>query len=160
MKFRQIKFDEWIKGDYRPFAEIKVKASEFEIKFDITFENSFEDGLGETKSAAFLTENGTQFFLQEYLPNSKNSLMQVFLLNDKKTLSNDLDEVLEVLGLTLKNLTWFDESIKLQPYELWRQDDNGHKFLIETFSCRADAVKAMKEFEARLHKQTYWVEKA
>lgn len=44
-------------------------------------------------------------------------------------------------------------------YELWRQDDNGHKFLVETFSCKADAIKAMKEFESRGHKQTYWVEK-
>lgn len=53
----------------------------------------------------------------------------------------------------------FYKSIQLSLHELWRQDDNGHKFLIETFPCRADAVSAMKEFEARLHKQTYWVEK-
>lgn len=53
----------------------------------------------------------------------------------------------------------FYNSLKFQPHELWRQDDNGHKFLIETFPCRADAVRAMKEFEARLHKQTYWIEK-
>lgn len=54
----------------------------------------------------------------------------------------------------------FYKSLKFHPHELWRQDDNGHKFLIETFPCKADAVRAMKEFEARLHKQTYWVEKA
>ncbi|NJM52367.1 MAG: hypothetical protein HC846_02610 [Blastocatellia bacterium] len=51
------------------------------------------------------------------------------------------------------------KDIKFQPHELWRQDDNGHKFLIETFPCKADAVRAMREFEIRLHKQTYWVER-
>lgn len=56
--------------------------------------------------------------------------------------------------------TLFYESIRFLPYELWRQDDHGHKFLIETFDRRSEAVRAMKEFEARLHKQTYWVEKA
>lgn len=74
-------------------------------------------------------------------------------------MSQHLDEILEVLELTSKDLTWFDENIKLHPHELWRQDDNGHKFLIETFSCKADALKAMRDFEGRLHKQTYWVQK-
>lgn len=52
----------------------------------------------------------------------------------------------------------FYKSFQFHPHQLWRQDDNGHKFLIEIFPCKADAVRAMKEFEARLHKQTYWVE--
>lgn len=53
----------------------------------------------------------------------------------------------------------FYNSFQFHPHELWRQDDNGHKFLIETFPCKADAVRAMKDFEGRLHKQTYWVER-
>ena len=53
----------------------------------------------------------------------------------------------------------FYDSLGFESRELWRQDDNGHKFLIETFFCKADALKAMREFENRLHKQTYWVEK-
>lgn len=53
----------------------------------------------------------------------------------------------------------FYKSFQFQSYELWRQDDNGHQFLINIFSCKSDAIKAMKEFEMRLHKQTYWVKK-
>ena len=53
----------------------------------------------------------------------------------------------------------FYESLGLTPHELWRQDDNGHKFLIETYFCKADAIRARREFEARLHKQTYWIKK-
>lgn len=160
MNFRQIKSEEWVKGDYREFAEINFRTSKIEEKFQIVFEDSFEDGLGASKLAAFLTNNRTQFFIEEFLTDSKNPITQVGILNNEKTLARDLDEVLEVLHLSSENLTGFDERIKFHPHELWRQDDHGHKFLIETFACKADAVKAMKEFEARLHKQTYWVEKA
>jgi hypothetical protein len=66
----------------------------------------------------------------------------------------------QVAGLPEKaNVSDFYDSLGLTPHELWRQDDNGHKFLVETFACEADAVKAMKDFEDRLHKQTYWFEK-
>jgi len=41
---------------------------------------------------------------------------------------------------------------------LWRQDDNGHKFQIESFTDRARAESAKGEFESRHHKQIYWVE--
>ncbi|MEZ5424855.1 MAG: ATP-grasp domain-containing protein [Pyrinomonadaceae bacterium] len=53
----------------------------------------------------------------------------------------------------------FYDSLRFSPFDLWRQDDNGHRFLIETFPCRADAVRAMRDFEVRGHKQTYWIER-
>lgn len=159
MNFRKVNLDEWTKGDYRPFAELNIKSSAIEEKFGVVFEDSFEEGLGESKLGAFVTQQGTQFFLEHFLPSGERIIMQIGLLNNVKTLALHLDETLEVLELTSKNLTWFDKNIKLHPHELWRQDDNGHQFLIETFPCKADAVRAMKEFEARLHKQAYWVQK-
>lgn len=66
----------------------------------------------------------------------------------------------QVAGLPEKvNISDFYERSGLMPHELWRQDDNGHRFLIENFPCKADAIKAMKDFEGRGHKQTYWIEK-
>lgn len=160
MNFRQAKFDEWVEGDYRPFAELNVKTSAIEEKFGVKFEYSFEEGLGETKLGGFITETNVQFFLEEFRPETEHSFVQVGILHNPETLAIHLDEILESLELTSKYLNWFDENIKLQPHELRRQDDNGHKFLIETFPCKADAVKAMREFESRLHKQTYWIQKA
>jgi hypothetical protein len=80
-------------------------------------------------------------------------------LYNEASLTEQLEETLEVLKLTSRDLTWFNEIIKLQPHELWRQDGNGHKFLIKTFPCKADAVKVKKEFECHLHKQTYSIKK-
>ncbi|HIB64861.1 MAG TPA: hypothetical protein EYO33_07080 [Phycisphaerales bacterium] len=42
-------------------------------------------------------------------------------------------------------------------YQLWRQDDNGNEFMIETFLSENEAEEAKKEFEAKGHKQMYWV---
>jgi hypothetical protein len=41
---------------------------------------------------------------------------------------------------------------------LWRQDDNGNRVRIETFGTREEAAARQAEFEARQHKQIYWVE--
>ena len=43
-------------------------------------------------------------------------------------------------------------------YELWRQDDNGNKFLVETFNDYAPALVRKMYFEILGHKQLYWIE--
>ena len=39
-----------------------------------------------------------------------------------------------------------------------RQDDNGNQYVVGSFPNSAEADKARAEFEARGHKQIYWVE--
>ena len=45
-------------------------------------------------------------------------------------------------------------------WELWRQDDNGNRVLIQRFASRSEAEERLREFEARGHTQTYWIEEA
>jgi hypothetical protein len=42
-------------------------------------------------------------------------------------------------------------------WQLWRQDDNGNRFLVEEFVARSDAERRMAELMHSLHKQTYWI---
>ncbi len=42
-------------------------------------------------------------------------------------------------------------------FELWRQDDNGNRFMIGTFACRAAAESRLAELTRAQHKQTYWI---
>ncbi|HEU4885448.1 MAG TPA: hypothetical protein VFT45_24585 [Longimicrobium sp.] len=42
-------------------------------------------------------------------------------------------------------------------WELWRQDDNGNRFLIGRFATPDAAEAEQRRFEALGHKQTYWV---
>ncbi len=43
-------------------------------------------------------------------------------------------------------------------FELWRQDDNGNRFLVDTFATRSQAEELMAELSRVPHKQTYWVD--
>lgn len=42
-------------------------------------------------------------------------------------------------------------------WELWRQDDGGHQFLIARYATLDEAEREMRDYEARGHKQVYWV---
>jgi hypothetical protein len=42
-------------------------------------------------------------------------------------------------------------------FELWRQDDNGNRFLIGVFTDRAGAGLRLAELARNPHKQTYWI---
>lgn len=46
-----------------------------------------------------------------------------------------------------------------EPYEVWRQDDNGNQYLIQITPCKAEATRLMEKLSAQLHKQIYWIEK-
>jgi hypothetical protein len=39
---------------------------------------------------------------------------------------------------------------------VWRQDDNGNRFMVARKDSRAEAEALVSEMEARGHKQTYW----
>ncbi len=43
-------------------------------------------------------------------------------------------------------------------FELWRQDDNGNRFLIDTYDNRPDAEKRLAGLTRVPHKQMYWIE--
>lgn len=45
-------------------------------------------------------------------------------------------------------------------WQLWRQDDNGHRFLVGEYEDLATAEARMAELMKCHHKQTYWIEKA
>jgi hypothetical protein len=45
-----------------------------------------------------------------------------------------------------------------QRWALWRLDDNGNRFLMESFDSRERAESAARDYTARGHKQAYWVE--
>lgn len=43
-------------------------------------------------------------------------------------------------------------------WQLWRQDDNGNRFLISTHPQRDEAARQLADFESgHPHKQHYWI---
>jgi len=45
-----------------------------------------------------------------------------------------------------------------QECQLWRQDDNGQRFLIGSYASRAEAEARQQELQSGGHKQIYWIE--
>ena len=43
-------------------------------------------------------------------------------------------------------------------WELWRQDDNGNRFLIGRFTAIVAAEEKLTQLTRAGHKQTYWIE--
>ncbi len=43
------------------------------------------------------------------------------------------------------------------PCELWRQDDNGIRFLVGIYRDRAAAERKLAELTSSPHKQIYWI---
>jgi hypothetical protein len=43
-------------------------------------------------------------------------------------------------------------------WAIHRQDDNGNRFVMQTGLSREEAERLVTEFEARGHKQVYWIE--
>jgi len=47
----------------------------------------------------------------------------------------------------MKSMTW----------QLWRQDDNGNRFLVAVYPTRELAELRLAELTRGKHKQTYWI---
>lgn len=43
------------------------------------------------------------------------------------------------------------------PFDLWRQDDNGNRFLVGTYPDQESAETRLAELTRSLHKQTFWI---
>jgi hypothetical protein len=43
-------------------------------------------------------------------------------------------------------------------WTVYRQDDNGNRFVVQKHLSREEAERVVEEFEARGHKQLYWAE--
>ena len=74
--------------------------------------------------------------------------------------SDALVELFETLGID-------DRDVRLHPtldadalpeWALWREDDNANRFEIERYRCYAKAAEQERVFEARGHRQSYWVD--
>lgn len=63
------------------------------------------------------------------------------------------DEIGRMIGTGSNN----QPPLSSASFSLWRQDDNGNRFLVGSFARREDAEKKINELSRQLHKQLYWI---
>jgi hypothetical protein len=84
-------------------------------------------------------------------PQDAQALLDLF-----DTLALDLSDV-----PTMRGKPGWNEAISAEGLPRWRlmrQDDNGRRFEIETFSAPRKARERLRSYEALHHKQIYWLE--
>jgi hypothetical protein len=166
--FKQIPEEKWQVGDYRTFAIIGgVGRDEMEKRLNATYADYRDVDLGDSCGAFFTTDGGLQFMVEHRLEAPfPEPYVNLYGLNrgkqvtEEEFLTEDLEQLLEATGIHSSELMWVHPSIKFTPHEVWRQDDNGNQFLVQTTACRADATNLVDTLTARGHKQVYWAKPA
>lgn len=124
---------------------------------NITWQTYAGDGLGEELEAIFRTENGTWFAFQHLPVSSRNDLLTLSV--EVETAAHHIDDALVSLGLTSASLRWLAPGIELPNHSLFREDDNGARFHVGDFPCRADAEAKVQALTFGSHKQAYFIER-
>ncbi len=73
---------------------------------------------------------------------------------------DDATDLLLHMGLGRAEVLFFWKDVGFHPHTLWRQDDNSNEFVVNQYPTKFEAIWAQREYEAKGHKQTYWVRRA
>lgn len=158
IKARQVPAEKWLRRDYVPVLSFRKGIAAFAPDGPFHWEEYIEDGLGPARAVGLETPAGEQFLLEDLLWMPEPYGVSIHLVQPLEEAGEILNDALSALGLTSASLVWLSPRTSLLPYDLWRQDDNGNRFYIDQFPCRADAELARDEYERRGHKQAYFVE--
>lgn len=161
IQFQEVLPNEGVKGNYRPVASINQTVTAIAQQHHLAIDEFDEDGFGWSHMVVLRASDGKQIMVIQHLQShwSETSTM-IEMIPDDPTTPAVLDEFLAWLGIGAADLTWLAPVITLPTYRLWRQDDNGQTFHIETVSGLGEAIRRVKAFEALGHKQCYWYEQA
>ncbi len=148
-----------------PIADLHIDPIKLSQSLDIRFEDTTE-GDDKIKVAFIEISSGRQFVLYTYPedPAFDNNLLINGIIDAPGT-GEELEDFLNALKIDKKLVGWHrDWKMDLEEFKtkwrLWRQDDNGNKMVIKVFPTEAEAEEKRREFEAKGHKQIYWIDKA
>ena len=140
-----------------PVCVLPWTSDQFAAKWNVAFDESVEDGLGLHRGAVLRL--GPCLCLAEAHPFGPDDAAWVSLSvpGTSPDTQRDLSDMLQALAITQSQLRWISPLLGPAPWSLYRLDDNGNEFLIECHQRRewADMVRA--EYEAKGHKQLYFV---
>jgi|CXWL01.1.fsa_nt_gi hypothetical protein len=160
IKARQVNPNEWLRRRYEVALSFRTGIPVLAPSGPFEWEEFFDEGLGPARAVGLETPSGEQFLLEDHKDMPEPFGVSAYFVEPLEDAVEILNDVLGALELTSASLAWLSPRISLPPFDLWRQDDNGNRFYIDQFPCRADAEHARDGYERRGHKQAYFVERA
>jgi hypothetical protein len=149
-------FSLWLAAPSAPFEH-------FVQKLKLPTERHVIEGLGWQEYVRFCSPaTGRTFCIRRSLEPGLPDARPVFDCDADDTPVSRLIDLVETLAIDASDLAWIHEDINvaaLPTWALWRQDDNGNKAHVETFTGYRKARAALGRFEALGHKQMYWLER-
>lgn len=161
VRYRQIDAAGQHDGDWLCLALIAHGPHELEQRCSLVFQDRSEDR-GDSREATIESHDGHLYWLvsPSHAPQGENPGTEIRIRRDVAEPPAVLDGGLGLLGLGLEDLAWVHPDIRFNRWSVWRQDDHGNRFLVAVTDCKADALKLEAAYEAKGHKQMYWIERA
>lgn len=150
-------------GPVRDVASLSAPLPTFAERFGLETDRYIVDQLGWFEYLQFASPGtGRVFVLSRPLefPDAGQSLVEVVPLGQLDP-QDVLRDLFETLVVDHEDVVWLPEGFttdSLPRQTLWRQDDNGNRFEVATFTGVRKAEAALQRFLALKHKQFYWLE--
>ncbi|MDC0668607.1 hypothetical protein [Nannocystis radixulma] len=150
----------------REFAVVKASLPAIAAQLGLESERHVLDGLGWFESLQFASPgSGRVFVLSRPLQraHADPTILEAAAAGPEVDARDLLRDLFETLGIDLADVLELPDGFdpeSLPKHTLWRQDDNGNRFAVATFTGLRKAEAALQRFLVLKHKQFYWLEDA
>jgi len=157
---KQANESDW-KEVYRPISlcSLGVSVRRFCAAHNLKVFSYIEDGLG-TIDASIFDIDGTLFWLMgpagEHIP--EDCLFEVLSYEPDTEVA--LERLCTQFGLAPSDIEWKNESLGRAHWTLSRYDDNGNHIEMFKFHTEQAAIAVKERYEAKGHKQAYFVSRS
>lgn len=140
---------------YYAYVAVDSKNGDLLEKVGVFFTSGLYDDLAEHKEVALISYLGSTLTLEFSHERNNTDLYINGFMGDKEKIAKLLLE----LEVTSDMLHWVNDHTDNETCELYRYDDNGNEFLVETYNSYIEAEVSRYTFEARGHKQIYYLKR-
>lgn len=113
---------------------------------------------GEAWGVGLLSEGGFACRLSvfEKMPGAT----RLWVRTGDPTVDEGATDLFIYMGLGPDEVLFLWKNVGFHPYAVWRRDDNAHEFLVQECPTKFQAIWVQRDYEAKGHRQTYWVRRA
>ncbi len=136
---------------------VRMSAARLAAQLSLATHRYIVDGLGWQESVEFVSlVTGRQFHAESSIVHDVPDNIFVHACDVPGREPQPLLDLCNTLGIDAADC--FLDHAEPARWRIWRQDDNGHRSVVSTFTALKKARLALADLEAATHKQMYWID--